>query len=600
MIVRREDFAPILRELKECKRIAVDCESTGLRPYDGDQPFSVIVAPSAERAFYFNFNRADDVPEDALLFQSHADGLKRLFSDPTKQCYLHNAKFDMAMLETIGIEMSGKIHDTMTTARLLDNVAPSISLAACAEKIGHAKDMTVDEYIKKKKLYTDTTYRGKEVRLLHYDKVPFDMIVPYAETDTKITFALAEHQKQILSGKSKAFQALYQNEFHLLRTVYEMEKRGVKINHEYCEKAIAFESSELQRSANEFTALTQREFKDSPDLFLEVFKDENITFKPETKTGQRNPNFDSYALESFQSPLAQHVLNYRTIKKRLEFYENFLFYADPDGILHAGFNQAGTITGRFSAWEPNLQQLKKDEGDDLNQEFVVRRAIVPRDGFMFLMLDYSQVEYRLMLDQAMAHILIKRINEEGVDVHQAMADQVGITRSEAKTVNFGIIYGIGIAKLAKKLGCSEDRARQIKYAVLNADPAINKFIRTIMGKAKSQGLLINWFGRECQFPDPQFAYRGPNHVVQGGAADIMKIAMNRVRNHLLEYQSKVVMTIHDELVIELHEKEKYLAPKLRKIMEEVYRPIAGLPMACTVEYSRENLADKKKLGDNDI
>lgn len=586
-----------MRELKEGRKLGVDSETTSLRPYMGGIPFSIAIAPSAEKAFYFNFNIAADIPEEYQLKRFHADALGRLLSNPKTILYLHNAKFDMAMLDNIGINLGGVVHDTMTIERLLYNDANSLSLENCGKRLNFEKDKKVEECIKELKLWTLAMEGHKEVKYLHYDKVPFSIIAPYAEMDVKITFALGEDQYNQIVNIAKgqpSFLKLYKNELQLLKTVYAMEKTGIKIDRGYCERAIAYENGEIQRSIDEFKALTGEEFSDSPILFLKVFKDEEITYGDTTATGQRNPRFDNYALESFVSPIAKHVLDYRGIKKRVEFYENFLRFSDESSILHAGFNQSGTKTGRFAGWDPNLQQLKKDEGEDLKKEFVVRRAITPRDGFMLLMLDYQQVEYKLMLDEAACHGLIEKVLA-GLDVHQATADLAGITRKEAKTINFAILYGAGAKKIAKSLDISEDAAKTLKYTVLNASPEIKAYIYNVMRKAKAAGLLISWYGRHYKFPDPELAYRGPNHLIQGGAADIMKIAMNRIHEFLADKQSRIVMTIHDELVIELSLREKHIVPRLKRIMEEVY-PHKHLPMTCTVEYSLDNLADKTKLG----
>jgi DNA polymerase-1 len=217
--------------------------------------------------------------------------------------------------------------------------------------------------------------------------------------------------------------------------------------------------------------------------------------------------------------------------------------------------------------------------------------------------DFDQMEFLLMLDRAAVQKkrpteLIKKILG-GLDVHQATADVASqggnpITRNQAKTVNFLTLYGGGNAKLAAGLGCSLATAKKIRNAIFDAAPEIPDFIDAVCSVASSRQYVFNWAGRRCHFPNSEFAYRAPNYVIQGGCADIVKIAMNRIDDFLLDKRSKMLLTIHDELVIEVHFSELETVPKrVKEIMETVY-PAQYLPLTCSMEHSFKSLGDKVK------
>jgi DNA polymerase I-like protein with 3'-5' exonuclease and polymerase domains len=187
----------------------------------------------------------------------------------------------------------------------------------------------------------------------------------------------------------------------------------------------------------------------------------------------------------------------------------------------------------------------------------------------------------------------------GMDFHQATVEAaksqgVEITRYQAKTVNFLTIYGGGIGKLAGELGCPMAQATKIRQAIFSAAPEIESYIRSIQSAARDVGHITNWLGRRCYFPDSRTAYRAANYHVSGGAADIVKVAMNKIDEELLTLQSKMIITVHDELGIEAHESEIGSVPRrVLEIMETVY-PYKYIPLTAGMEFSRKSFGDKTK------
>lgn len=611
MIVTHDNFQRVLDELVHYPVLSLDTETTGLRPYHGHRLFSIILS-YREDAFYFNWNDYPDFDHRQRLTKSHLLLMSDLLGDPNRLWFMHNARYDLAMLAQEGLKVMGRVHDTMAIARVLDSTLwqGDFSLDACAARLGFRKSDVVKSYILSQKLYTVVKVAGKKTQRkdLHYSLVPWDLILPYGEKDAQITYALGlQQQKEVLeisagteAGKAPLSQ-VYTNEIDLIKTVFEMERLGVKIDADFCKKAISSAEECLKVETENFFSATGEPFKDSALVFKKVFaaEEERWVYGATTATGKTNPSFDSDALKTFTHPAAQSVVKWRKAKSDVNYFHGFLYEADRDGVIHASFNQHIAATGRFSSSNPNLQNLTKPDDEELGDEFLVRRAIVPRPGMVFHMLDYDQMEYRLMLDYAATmaveedgvRALIKKVLG-GLDVHQATADVAGIDRRSAKTVNFATLYGSGIKNLSERLGVSEPRARDIRDSIFRAAPEIRWFITRATSAAEKRGFVVNWYGRRCLFPDASYAYRAPNYLIQGGCADVVKLAMNRAAEFLGPYKTRLVLMIHDELVLEgPPEEAAVVIPAVKRILEAAY-PYRHVPLTCGVDHSFKSLADK--------
>ncbi len=617
MIVTRNNFESVLTSLADRLMLSLDTETTGLRPYHGDEFFSIILHDGTT-AYYFNFNDYPDVTEEySLELPEYRDRLGRFFaSNPERIWLIHNAKFDLAILRRAGWEVVGTVHDTMAVARVLDSTLfpNQFSLDECAKRIGYAKSDIVKTWLLKTKSYTEETTPGKKTKKknLHFSLAPWDLIVPYGEQDGEITFRLGEYQRRALCEVHDAMQAarapatvlnVFRNELELTRTVFEMESLGVLVDRDLCRAAVKH-CEALEVEAKEiFAKIAGEPFKDSTPVYQRVFASDKDrwVYGAETATGKKNPSFDSDVLATFQNPAAKCVLDWRKAKSDANYYHGFLYEADRHGVIHASFNQHIAATGRFSSSNPNLQNLTKDEDVNLSSEFIVRRAIIPRLGNVFHMLDYDQMEYRLMLDYAARFTsdedgvmaLIAKVLG-GLDVHQATADVAQIDRRSAKTVNFATLYGSGIKNLSGRLGVTEQRARDIRDSIFRAAPEIRQFIRRVIDTAEKRGYIVNWFGRKCSFPDAAYSYRAPNYIIQGGCADVVKVAMNLIHAACLAngWKTRLVLMVHDELVLEGPPDEgPTVIPEVKRIMESVY-PHRFLPLTCGVDHSFKSLADK--------
>ena len=606
MVVTSLELPKIASTLLQRKVLSLDTETTGLNWEKNDEIVSIIISDE-KTDYYFNFKEyGKDVPvldrsEFSLLMEP-------LFMDPKMLWYMHNARFDLHMLARWGYLIAGVVHCTMSIERLLDSQAMSLSLDNVASRYGLRKSGDVIDWLNEHKKYEMVEVPGKKKRAKIYDFscVPFEVIQPYGEVDGRITFQIGNRQRMKIYEISDMqgdignnILKVYKNELQLSKTVFHMEHLGVRLNMEYCKEARAFYEAKVERLHDEYRSITGSDFVDSA---------KNIKAAcPSLKAGCTKKGQDSYdkaALKDNTHPVAKLILEIRATSKVLDFFHTFFYFVDPEGYIHPSLNPAGTRTGRFSCYEPNLQQLKKDDEDALEDDevFPVRRAFIPSEGHFFVLIDYDQQEYRMMLDYCGAKSIIKRIEQEGLDVHTAMAEEVSkyvpITRKQAKTVNFAIIYGSGIKSLAKGLGVMEGEAKRIKKALFQAVPSLERFIWRVKEKARIHGYVKNWLGRIIDFPIPKIGerevyYKAPNALIQGGCADVTKVAMNQCDELLGPYKSRMLLCIHDELVFEMAYGEEFLIPRLKEVMEGVYNH-RYLKLTAGVEYSEHSLADRKK------
>lgn len=603
MLVNEKNFQAVLEDLSKSTKVGLDCETEGLRPWHGDQILGLALVTDHSRYYlvfpagFSHVGVGESLPDAKSLLR-----LKHVFENPLKTFYAHNFKFDAAFLYQFGFDIKGTWHCTKSGARVLYNEHTSYSLDACAERdLNQRKDDTVQRYLKDNGLWDWEQIPGKKCRRKnwHYHKVPLDILVPYALRDAELTFRLGCLQEEKINEQSRNSPKgrphigdLIKNERSLTKAVFEIERVGLRIDAQYCKRGIEHYNNRRLKAEHQFEQETGRRFIDSAKCFTEVFE----TDKPRWgKTKKGNPSFSTQHIKKFEHPAANAVLEYRDAKAKSDFLNGFLYWADSKGVIHPTFDPAGTQTGRFSSSEPNFQNLEKDDGEGLSSDeaFPIRRAIIPRDGFCFVLLDYAQQEYRVMLDYAEEMGPITRI-KEGLDVHTATAEMVGVKRQAAKTLNFAIFYGAGVEKLSEMLGLKKNEARDLREKYFDALPKVRAFIRGVMNTAASRGFIFGWSGRRWYFPEARLAYRAPNYIVQGTCADVVKIAMNEVARFLAPLKSRIVLQVHDELVLEVHESElKEVPERARKIMEEVYT-YKHLPLTVDVEHSWKSLADKVK------
>jgi DNA polymerase-1 len=601
MIVSRVNYLDIINELQKEPVLAVDTETTGLMPYKGDKLFSIIIA-SKDNSYYFNYNTSPDnegnfIPEEFILEKPELlNGIFNIKKDT--RIYLHNAKFDLHFLAKAGVNLpsTALIFCTQANARVIANDLDSYSLANLSKLSGSYKDDKLGEYIKENKLYDIVKLPGKKKssKNLKFYLAPFELITKYGIQDGAATFRLGEYEinrlDQLAANSPKDLPtvkdvaAIEQN---LTPVLFKMERTGIKIDSDYLQKSKIFLSEKLKGLLLKFSSEYDTPYVDSSKCFKPLFDRFEL---PYGVTDKGNASFKDEYLNVVTHPLARLIQDIRATEKDLGTYVlNFEYLKDYDDVIHCDFKQAGTVTGRMSCANPNLQNVPKDS-NWIEDDFIARRCFVPRKGYFFSMIDFDQMEYRLMLDYAEEMEVIEAVLG-GLDVHTATAEVMGVDRTAAKTINFMLLYGGGPGKLAEALKVSLKEAKGLKALYFEKLPNVEKFINNVIATAEVRGFIFNWTGRRYNI-SRKFAYKAPNYLIQGGAADIVKKAMIEVDKFLDTTNSRMVLQVHDEIVLEVSAEDKAIPYEVKKIMESAY-PYKHLPLTCGIDYSAKSWADKE-------
>jgi DNA polymerase-1 len=576
VLVTKDNYVRVAGALNGEDTFGFDTETYGVEFMD--RLFAIQIATRKD-VYYFNFHDyGDGTP---VLNRRAIAGLHFLFKDPKRMWYIHNSKFDLRRLALEGMYINGPVHCTQMAARFVYNQHQTYSLDACLKRIGLKKDDAVGNYIKEHKLWEWVTHTGKKSRTKKkfFDKVPFDIMFEYGCWDAEAVRILGEKQREQLKGEK-----YYENDLELEKVCYLLEESGIKTDTDYARRGYIWELEQQEIAKQRLTEISGEPYKSGPKWLRSTFDKFGVEYQINEKTN--NPVFDKKALQKIDHPIVDEILAYRRHEKYAGTY--YATYKEQETI-HAFIKTFGTDTGRFSYAEPNLQNVPKEEDLDNDIPFQVRGCFKPRADHCFVMVDFDQQEFRLLLDYAGEHDLIRRINDHGEDVHQATADMVGVSRKMAKTLNFGLLYGMGAEKLAGSLGVSVAEAKSIKRQYFARLPMVQRFIRRVIETAETRGHIKTWVGRKLYFPNKDFAYKAPNHLIQGGCGDIARHAMVSLQKEIFEgIRSNMLLQVHDELLFEVHRDELDIIPAIVNIMENTYEPFNGMKLTCGVEHSWES------------
>lgn len=576
VLVTNDNYTRVIGRLSKQTNLGFDTETYGV---EHDDKLFAIQISDGESNYYFNFH--DYGTEVESLGRECIEGLRILFSDNTKVWYIHNAKFDLRRLAIEGIYIEGSVHCTQMCERFLYNQHQTYSLAACAKRRGKSKDDAVENYIREHKLWEWQEKVGRKTRSKKkfYERVPFDIMFEYGCLDAKLVYDIGEEQRDKLKG-----ERYYENDLELEKVCYLLEESGIKTDTEYAAGGYLWELEQQEIARQELSRIAGEPYKSGPKWLANAFDKFGVEYKRNPKTN--NPMFDKKELGKIDHEIVDHILAYRHHEKYAGTY--YATYKEQETI-HAFIKTWGTDTGRFSYAEPNLQNVPKEEELDDSIPYQVRGCFKPREDHCFVMVDFDQQEFRLLLDYAGEHDLIRRINDHGEDVHQATADMVGVSRKMAKTLNFGLLYGMGAEKLAQSLGISVLEAKSVKRQYFARLPKVQRFIREVITTAETRGHIKTWVGRKLFFPDADYAYKAPNHLIQGGCGDIARHAMVTLQRDIFDgIRSRMLIQVHDEILFELHREELGIIDGIVNIMENTYEPFNGMKLTCGVEHSWES------------
>lgn len=582
-----------------------DTETTGLNPYLGDRLFSVIIADEIG-AVYFNFldygNGTYFFPDPKIL--------KDIFSQPDSYWFAHNAKFDLAMLRYEGIRVTGKVHCTQAIGRVIHNTKLSYNLANLAKERGYRKDDAVEEYIAKNNLIsTYTAEGGRKVRKKHYDKVPFPIMYHYGLKDAEITLALGKAQLADIEtvatstpiGKN-SIKDVYYTELDITKICFDMEWEGALTDPSYTSSALKAELENQRIAQKRIEEMVGLPFKNGPKFLTTAFEKFGIPLvrNPPTKIALENaakkgvvavgnPIFNDEVLNNIDGEFPELIRIWRKADKKAgTYYSAFEYFRDENNIIHCDFKQSGTETGRMSCATPNMQNVPK-RGED-GSVFPVRKVFIPEPEYCLVMLDYDQMEYRLMLEYAKEFDVIQKVLQ-GMCIHTATADLLNVQREVAKTINFLLIYGGGVGAMIRTLKISYEEAVALRTKYFSTLQGIKKLVKDVARLSAQRGFVVNWAGRRCHLDDPNFAYKMPNALIQGGCADVVKKAMVGASKVVKGLKSKMIIQVHDELIFQVHQSELHIVGDIKHEMEIAY-PYKYLPLTVGVDHSWVSWHDK--------
>lgn len=506
----------------------------------------------------------------------------------------HNLKYDLSVLHSHGIEVSGPFFDTMLAdalaaperrhnmdylSEILLGYTP-VKLADIANPLSTISDQGSDDLFS----FAEKTKPSKELDIA---AIPLETLAEYAAEDADVTFQLSQKIRPLLreTGQDKVFAEI---EAPLLPVLVRMEMEGIAIDLE----ALKSIGDDLQQTIDQLAksiqahAGTPFNIASPKQLGQILFEHLKLLDKAKkTKTGQYKTDEQTLSTLLGIHPIIEEILEYREATKLKSTYLDSLpnHIAPETGRIHTHFHQLVAGTGRLASSDPNLQNIPVRSTAGRK----IRQAFVPRKGYTLLSCDYSQIELRVMAALACDPTMISAF-QDGADIHTITAAKVhGVTpeevtremRSGAKMVNFGIIYGISAFGLSQRLGIARTEAAEIIDAYFREYPAIREYMDRTVRDSRERGYAQTLTGRRRHYPDlnsgnaglRQNAERAAiNMPIQGTSADMIKIAMIRIDELLRKkpYQTKMLLQVHDELVFDLHpDEEGELVPKILHIME---------------------------------
>ena len=577
--------ASLRAELSVQEEFCFDTETTGLNTQSEE-----IVCLS----FAFRNHEAFCVtlPQKWEEAKKVIEEFRDIFTDENITKIGQNIKFDMLMLSNYGIEVKGKLYDTMIAHYLIQ------------ADLKHGLDFLCDIYLNYKKVPTEELIgSGKNQRTMR--SVPIEKLRDYSCEDADLTFQL----KQALDPELDKFgvRDLFETmEIPLIPVLVHMENAGVKINSEELKEYAAVLREEIIQTEKEIFELAGQEFNvASPkQLGLILFEKLDIDSNAKkTKTKQYSTGEEILIKLVDKHPIIQKILDYRGLTKLLNTYVDALplLVDKKTGKIHTSYNQAIAATGRLSSVNPNLQNIpiRTENGRQ------IRKAFIPSDeNHTFLSADYSQIELRIMAALSQDEEMLKAFNE-GKDIHSITAAKIyqvaedtvdADMRRKAKTANFGIIYGISAFGLSQRLNIPRTEAKDLIDGYFQNFPKIKEFMDKQIELARNQGFVQTIKGRKRYLNDINSAnavVRGMaernaiNAPIQGSAADIIKLAMINIYRQFetLKLNSKMVLQVHDELNFDV---EKSELEQVKQIVKTEMENAVEIGVQLTVEMNAAN------------
>jgi DNA polymerase-1 len=572
----KNELDELIEAMKKASYISFDTETTSL-DYMNAELVGVSIALKPNEAFYIPINHNYEGVEKQLEEHFVLEALKPFLESDEIPKIGHNLKYDRHILQNLGIDLKGKLLDTMLFSYVNNSTITRHNLDAVSKRYLNINPTS----------YEDVA--GKGAKQIPFSEVSIEVASEYASEDADISLKLYEHIEPLVQKETKLAKLYSEIEGPLIYTLGDIERNGVLIDSEKLneqskelEAKILKLEKKVQKSAGEDFNLG------SPKQLQEILY-EKLGLPVIKKTPKGQPSTAESVLQelSLDFPIVQEILSYRAISKLKSTYTDKLpkMVNSNTGRVHTSYHQAVTATGRLSSSDPNLQNIpiRSEEGRR------IREAFIAPEGYKILAADYSQIELRIMAHLSKDKGLMDAF-AKGQDIHQATAaeifdanieDVTANQRRSAKAINFGLIYGMSAFGLSKQLQITRAEAQNYIEQYFDRYPQVKNYMDETKLSAKKMGYVETVFGRRLYLADiessnyqrRQYAERSAiNAPMQGTAADLIKIAMIHLHQKIKEqsFDAKIIMQVHDELVIEVKENQSdELSELTTSIMSEI-------------------------------
>lgn len=575
--------------LRAAPMVAFDTETTSVDSMRA-RLVGLSFATDTRHAWYVPVGHTSEDADPQLPLERVLEVLGPILEDPTRPKAAHNAKYDRKVLARHGVRLAGAVYDTMLASYVVD-----------PGRYAHSLDnVALDRLNHKTIKYADVAGKGKGQ--LRFDEVTVEAAVPYACEDAQVVVALKEVlDKEIESAGLSA--VLTEIEMPLEAILADMEMKGVRVDADLLGQLSENLGARADRLESECHELAGEPFNLASPKQLATILFERVGLKPgkKTKTGYST---DSSVLEKLapQHPLPAKLLEWRSLTKLKSTYTDVLptLIHPETGRIHTSFNQAVAATGRLSSKDPNLQNIPIRTEDGRK----IREAFVAKPGHVLLAADYSQIELRVLAHLSGDEAMVKAFCD-GADIHNRTAAELFNVfelmvsreqRSVAKTINFGILYGMSAFRLANEQGLSRRDAQDIIDRYFSRYPKIEAWKEATLESARQSGQVTTLMGRVRKIPEitsaSHMARSGAERVavntpVQGTAADVIKKAMVALHPLLKREmpEAHMLLQVHDELVFEVPEsKAEALAAQVKTVMEGIVE--FDVPLEVNVAWGR--------------
>ncbi|SUA23607.1 DNA polymerase I [Neisseria meningitidis] len=586
-VTTEAQFAALLDKLSRADTIGIDTETTSLDAMNASL-VGISIAFQAGEAVYIPVGHSLTAAPEQLDLQDVLGRLKPHLENPALKKIGQNLKYDQHVFANYDIALNGIAGDSMLASYIIES------------HLGHGLDELSGRWLGLETI-TYESLCGKGAKQIGFADVAIGQATEYAAQDADFALRLEAHLRAQMDEKQ--LEMYEKMELPVAQVLFEMERNGVQIDRAELARQSAELGAELMKLEQEAYAAAGQPFNlNSPKQLQEILFDKmGIPTKGLKKTAKGGISTNEAVLEQLAPdyPLPKIILQNRSLAKLKSTYTDKLpeMISPKDGRVHTTYAQAVAITGRLASNNPNLQNIPIRTAEGRR----VRRAFTAPQGSVIVSADYSQIELRIMAHLSGDKTLIAAF-QNGEDVHRRTAAEVFGTAPEnvsseqrryAKTINFGLIYGMGQYGLAKSLGIDNLSAKNFIDRYFARYPGVAEYMQRTKEQAAAQGYVETLFGRRLYLPDIRNknanaragAERAAiNAPMQGTASDLIKRAMIDVRNCLSDgIGSKLVMQVHDELVLEVVETElDFVKEKLPQIMAKVDGGLLDVPLVAEV------------------